>query len=359
MVELRDSINHFVQDYVLPNRSMFDAGETIKPQEFISFLSDSKLDSHLFPRSGRLSLPSLLEATLEVSKHCSNTRNVLLVGFGMFAGVLLDLDEKPPFVSDLMGRFLARPFVGAVAITPDSGSPGQVEGSFESGGLRIRAVKPWVTLGEIADFFLVALSTKDSRVLALVSRDDPGVIVEQIAGLSGNRGSGIARLEMTDVWLPSERLVSQGTPAGLIERRQIRVGRLLAAASALGVAQSSLRIAVQRLSQRGFTASGSWKSRIGQQWASIQSLTVAIRSLAKQPIQLDTLSDPYTAAKVMCSRIVGDCARLATEASGGRAFLAGDEANWLWRESLGFEYIEGANEPLRLYLANQFTLSEV
>ncbi len=144
---------------------------------------------------------------------------------------------------------------GAEAITEPSG------GSDLFGMMKTNAVKKgnkyilngqkrFIVGGNGADFFVTyAITDPDakSRTRAIsafiVDRDTPGLKVETLYGLMGNKGGGTARIVYKDAQIPKENLIGELNGGYEVFNRMMVPERLTTAAGSLGVSNAALKVA--------------------------------------------------------------------------------------------------------------------
>jgi alkylation response protein AidB-like acyl-CoA dehydrogenase len=151
---------------------------------------------------------------------------------------------------------------GAEAITEPSG------GSDLFGMMKTKAVKKgnryilngqkrFIVGGEGADFFVTyAITDPDAKPVTkgistfVVDRDTPGLKVETVYGLLGNRGGGTARIIYRDAEIPEDNLIGELNGGYEIFNRMMVPERLTTAAGSIGVATAAIEIATNYAMKR-------------------------------------------------------------------------------------------------------------
>jgi len=151
---------------------------------------------------------------------------------------------------------------GAEAITEPSG------GSDLFGMMKTRAVKKgnkfilngqkrFIVGGKGADFFVTyAITDPDAKSRTrgisafIVDRDTPGLKVETIYGLMGNKGGGTARIVYKDAEIPEENLIGELNGGYDVFNRMMVPERLTTSAGALGVSMAALEVATSYATRR-------------------------------------------------------------------------------------------------------------
>lgn len=144
---------------------------------------------------------------------------------------------------------------GAEAITEPSGGS-DLFGMMKTTARRSRGKfvlngqKRFIVGGQGADFFLVYAMTEPTarpRVKGvsafLVDRDTPGLRVETMYGLMGNKGGGTARIVFKDLPVPEDHLVGAENRGYDVFNRMMVPERLTTASGSLGVATAALEVA--------------------------------------------------------------------------------------------------------------------
>ncbi len=117
--------------------------------------------------------------------------------------------------------------------------------------------KRFIVGGQGADFFFTYAKTRpDAKPVThgisafIVDRDTPGLKVETLYGLLGNRGGGTARIVFKDAKIPAENLVGSENEGYEVFNRMMVPERMTTAAGSIGVARAALGIATQYAMKR-------------------------------------------------------------------------------------------------------------
>ncbi|MEM3238461.1 MAG: acyl-CoA dehydrogenase, partial [Thermoplasmata archaeon] len=151
---------------------------------------------------------------------------------------------------------------GAEAITEPSG------GSDLFGMMKTRAYKKgnkyilngqkrFIVGGEGADFFVTyAITNPDAKPITkgistfIVDRDTPGLKVETVYGLLGNKGGGTARIIYRDAEISEDNLIGELNGGYEIFNRMMVPERLTTAAGSIGVATAAIEVATNYAMKR-------------------------------------------------------------------------------------------------------------
>lgn len=101
--------------------------------------------------------------------------------------------------------------------------------------------KKYITLGEIADLFLVFANSDGKFVTLLVEKNTPGLKVTPIRDLMGLRSNMLAELSFSDCCIPLKNLLGQhGSGLAHVVSSVLDEGRYTTACGCLGLGQSCL-----------------------------------------------------------------------------------------------------------------------
>ncbi|MCL6002930.1 MAG: acyl-CoA/acyl-ACP dehydrogenase [Candidatus Thermoplasmatota archaeon] len=144
---------------------------------------------------------------------------------------------------------------GAEAITEPSGGSdlfGMMHSSAEKKGNKfiLNGQKRFIVGGKGADFFVTyAITDKNAKSRTrgisafIVDRDTPGLKVETMYGLMGNKGGGTARIVFKDAEVPEENLIGELNGGYEIFNRMMVPERLTTAAGSIGVSMATIEVA--------------------------------------------------------------------------------------------------------------------
>lgn len=151
---------------------------------------------------------------------------------------------------------------GAEAITEPSGGS-DLFGMMHSSAIRsgrkfiLNGQKRFIVGGKGADFFVTyAITDKHAKSRTrgvstfIVDRDTPGLKVETMYGLMGNKGGGTARIVFKDAEIPEENLIGEMNGGYEIFNRMMVPERLTTASGSLGVSMAALEIATDYATKR-------------------------------------------------------------------------------------------------------------
>jgi len=310
----------------------------------------------------------LVRATFLASTRCGNLKNLFLVSFGMVGEILRYCSPISTIAKDYRASLFREQAVGALAVTEGCGGTDYTKHetavTFDSdNSLVLNGVKTWITFGARCNFYLVQCKFRDALRLVLVSADSHGVHRERISAPFGNRGSDVGTVFFKNVVLTESQIlppkingfltsVSNGTPQLNVSDVGFRIGRLIAAASGLGLGTSCIEHSIRELKNRTsfgrpIIDQGSWKSRLANLLTERNVLRSAVcYGLEHYEHQLFAHIDYWTPLKIRATEFAKTASGILMEACGSRGYVDIHSASRFVRDAIAFDLIEGATEPL-------------
>ncbi len=145
--------------------------------------------------------------------------------------------------------------IGAFALTePEAGSDAksiQTSAEYAENGFVINGSKKWITMGQIADIFLVFAKCDDKPTAFIVEKDREGFTREPITGMMGFRASMGAELTFANCRIPEENMVGR-CGAGLthVALSCLEHGRYTVACGCVGIGQACLEDSIRYACKR-------------------------------------------------------------------------------------------------------------
>jgi hypothetical protein len=230
--------------------------ETVFPKEFIDITTNAKTVGLRFPEiyGGRASTWTAEAAAVEEMGYLGFTLSCMY-SLGTIVGEPIHRfgtsEQKEVY---LRGITKGNKY-GAEAITEPSGGSdlfGMMKSTAEKRGGKfiLNGQKRFIVGGKGADFFVTyAITDKNAKSRTrgvsafIIDRDTPGLKVETMYGLMGNKGGGTARIVFRDAEVPEDNLIG-GLNAGYdIFNRMMVPERLTTAAGSIGVGMAALEVA--------------------------------------------------------------------------------------------------------------------
>jgi alkylation response protein AidB-like acyl-CoA dehydrogenase len=357
--ELIDRVSNYIKSHVAVGAEEFDSGRILSINDS-SIVARAGLLEEYFHSDHSRAVKALTTSIIRVSAHCGNLRNLFLVNFGMVGRLLHAVRARNITFNDAVARLIRGEMIGALAMTESRGGSNPrgfiTRLSKSKSGLLLDGEKTWITLGSIANFYIVQAWLNDVLVLIYVPADSKGISVSPIKAL-GARGSGLSLIRFDRVTVDEAHIL----PEFLTELNNtstvdylLRSGRYYAGASALGMGLSALHQTTITLSQRRnqkgpLIYQGDWESRISELYMMSVLLKKCTSNLQSTVFtQGSDIRPQETPFKILSTRFAIECTELLVKASGAEGYRESSFANRLFRESIAGEFIEGGNTVLTI-----------
>lgn len=261
---------------------------------------------------------------------------------------------------------LAGRVVIAMAITePDAGSDVRrmrTSARRTDSGWRISGRKTFITNGPLADAIVVTARLEDSDRFGvfIVRRGDAGYACERKFAKLGCRSSEVGELVFDDVHVADDRRLSPEAGSPLSDILDVLiVGRLLVAASALGLARRAIDLGLERAtSRRTFGEVIARRQEISMKFARATTRLRAAELLAYHAATsyAQTGVVPVlecSQAKLFAAELACDVTDQMMRVFGGAGFLPESEIERLYRDARFFTIVEGTAEIQHRIIAAQ------
>ncbi len=354
--EIVEEAREFSNQEIRPFSATFEANEAI-PRELIEKMAKKGFLSASLPRSyGGLQLDPIHYGrfTEEIGKASSSTRALLTVHTSLVGETILrwGTEEQKNKWLPLMA---SGEKIGAFGLTePEVGTDAKsVQTSYKKEGNKyiINGKKKWITLGDIADFFLVITKGDKGNSAFIVERSMGGVKTTPIKGLLGSRAAHVALIEFDNVEVPAENLLAkEGSGFTYIVNTALDHGRYSIAWGGIALAQEALESMISYSRKR---------TQFGKKIHSFQLIQGMIgdavtkvhagRALCLRAGELRKNADPSalmetTIAKYFTSKIAIQIATDAVQVHGGNGCCNQYPVELLFREAKILEIIEGTSQ---------------
>ena len=358
----RLGFERFVRKEIVPNADHWDRVEKL-PLDLISHLAaEGYLAPHLPADYGGQALDMISCGLLhqEMGKGCASTRSLLTVT-EMVAEAIYRVgseDQKQHWLNRLVtGKTIAafcltEPNVGSDAKSVETVA-NQVNKGYKLGGR-----KKWISFGQIADLFLIVARIDDRPSAFLVERDTPGLSVEPISGLLGNRASMLAEIHLNDCLVPLENMLGKpGLGFTLVANSALDLGRYSVAWGCVGLAQACLESSIEYSAQRKqFGKSLGDQQLIREMITNMIANVKAARLLCLHAGFLKESRDPTSiretlVAKYFASRIANTVASDAVQIHGALGCGPDVPVQRHFRDAKIMEIIEGSTQIQQLTIA--------
>lgn len=321
-VKLRDEVRSFVKSVPRQLLLDMDAERITYPRGYLEDLGDKNLLGLRFPKKyGGRGLNWVAEI-------------VALEEVGVLSIALSCLYAMPTIVGEAIETFgteeqkekflkptLAGKMASAEGLTePRGGSDffGTTTVAEKEGDYYIlRGQKRFIVGAEGADFFMIYAKTNPTApahksLSAFLVERGPGVKVEYLYGLMGDRGGGAGRLVLDNCRVPAANLLGRENGAADIFYRMMIPERMTSAAGAIGIARAALEVASHYATRRkAFGQTINKFQAVGFKIAeSITKLDAARGLVYFAARAVDSGADP-----ALCRRLVSEAKKFATETS--------------------------------------------
>lgn len=230
--------------------------ETHFPREFIDLITKNGTVGLRFPSSygGRESSWTAEAAAVEEMGYLGFTLSCMY-SLGTIVGEPIYRFGTPEQKEEYLRGITSGRKYGAEAITEPSGGSdlfGMMHSTAEKSGGKfiLNGQKRFIVGGKGADFFVTyAVTDRQAKSRTrgisafIVDRDTPGLRVETMYGLMGNKGGGTARIVFKDAEVPEENLIGELNGGYEIFNRMMVPERLTTASGSIGVAMAALEVA--------------------------------------------------------------------------------------------------------------------
>lgn len=361
-LKFKNEAKLFVDKEIVPLASQIDMEEKI-PTDLINKISREGYLASMIPSSfggkgqDMVNLGILNE---EIGRGCSSVRSLLTVQ-GMVALAILrwGTDGQKAY---WLPKLASGEKIGAFALTePDTGSDAKsisTQAELSGDYYVINGKKKWITMGQIADVFLVFCQCEGKVTAFLIEKDSPGFSVSPICGLLGARASMIAELKMNDCKISKENMVGTiGTGLSHVALGSLDYGRYSIACGCVGLGQACLEASVK------YTRSRKQFGTVLRQHQLIQKIITemvvnlkAARLLCYKAGYLKDVGDPDSimetwTAKYFASTMVVKLASDAVQIHGANGFSKDYPVERYYRDAKINEIIEGTTQMHEILIA--------
>jgi alkylation response protein AidB-like acyl-CoA dehydrogenase len=362
--EIVAEAREFAATEIRPFATQFEENGAI-PRPLIETMAKKGYLGACFPKEyGGLELDPVFYGlfTEEIGKACSSTRAMLTVHSSLVGETLLrwGTEEQKKKWIPLMA---SGEKIGAFGLTePDVGTDAKsVQTSYKKEGARyiINGKKKWITLGDIADFFIIVTRGEAGNSAFLVEREREGVKTTRLEGLLAGRSDHIALVELDNVEVPEENLLAkEGSGFTYIVNTALDHGRYSIAWGGLGLSQEALESMISYARKR---------KQFGKKLYSFQLIQGILgdavtkvhagRALCLRAGELRKNNNSNavmetTMAKYYTSKIAMEITTDAVQVHGGNGCYNKFPVERLFREAKILEIIEGTSQVQQEIISN-------
>lgn len=360
--EWKQQFRRFAEEQVKPYAAESDRNEWLSEEILDSIRSSGFLGSMIQENYGGKGWDPITQGLLneEIGKLCSSTRAMLTV-HGMVAIAIQRFgteEQKQAYLPQLSDGSI----IGAFALSePGTGSDAksiQCQAEVRNDSYVLNGVKKWITMGQVADLILVIAKLNDGPTAFLVDKDTPGLGIEPMNGLLGNRASMLAELHFDNCVIPkANRIGKEGMGLSPVALNSLDYGRYTIAWGCVGLGQACL--------EKSFSYSKTRKQfgkSIGEQQLVQKMLTEMIVEVKaarhmchyagylKQINAPESIMETWT-AKYYSSKMSVNVANNAVQIHGGNGYVQGNVIERLYRDAKVNEIIEGTSQIHEVLIA--------
>jgi acyl-CoA dehydrogenase len=221
--------------------------------------------------------------------------------------------------------------------------------------------KTWITNSPYADFFLVAARTgrpeDRHRGVSLFVVDKTSCVEVSKLDMMGYRGSGTSEVLFKDCRVPESNMVGQLNGGFKVVMDALNEGRVVTAATALGLAEAAFEDALAYSRQRETMGVPIAEHQMVQYMLAEMKVRVeAMRLLIYEAARKVDAGDPdypmwSSMAKLAAAQWGVDVARMAVQVEGGFGYSRESLVERVYRDVKMVEIGDGTNEVQRLVIA--------
>ncbi|WP_370942306.1 acyl-CoA dehydrogenase family protein [Amycolatopsis sp. cg5] len=257
-------------------------------------------------------------------------------------------------------------FGGRAVTEPTAGSdPRQIATTAvrTGGGYRISGEKWFVTLGDIADYFvlLAVVQPDNAPTMFLVDKNLPGVECVEVPRYTHQFAFAHPHFRFTDVEVGADAVL--GTVGGGLQLSQATFfeERVLVAAHAVGAAERALTLASDWARQRVQGGDRIIRHQLIQAMLADSAIELALNRTFVHQVAWDidrghdlkTLNAKVAMAKVSATESAGRIADRAVQIFGGRGYIRDNPVERVYRDVRVDRIWMGTSEVQRLVIANE------
>jgi alkylation response protein AidB-like acyl-CoA dehydrogenase len=351
----RAGFRSFVDSSIAPIAATLDAEERL-PDSLVRNLGQSGYLGAIVPEIyGGLGLDMLTFGALheEIGRGCSSVRNLLTVHSMVCHAIMRwgSVEQRKSWLP----RLAAGHSVAAFALSePEVGSDAaHIQSSASRVGETyiLNGWKKWITVGAIADLFLVFMQSDHGLCAFLVGRDAPGLTIRPLRGMLGARASMLAELRFDACRVPQSSLLGPpGLALGTVVTSALDIGRYSVASGCVGLAQACLDASIEYASQRRQGGALLREHQLIQAMITEMMVNVrAARLLCEQAGRSKDEGDPNTivdtlVAKYFASTVSARAATDAVQIHGANGCSDNYPVERYYRDAKIMEIIEGSTQ---------------
>ncbi|WP_339245114.1 acyl-CoA dehydrogenase family protein [Paenibacillus sp. FSL R10-2796] len=350
-----EDFRRFTEEEVMPLAAQIDRDEHL-PVELIRKLGEAGyLGAFLPKRYGgqEMNMVDVGRLNEELGRCCSSTRGVLTVQ-GMVE-IAIDRWGVEKQREEWLPKLAKGSVIGAFGLSePGAGTDAksiQTTAVIQDGKYVLNGHKKWITMGQLADLFVIFANCNEKVTAFLMPKCTPGLTVQPIRGMMGVRGSMLAELHLDNCRIPLENLLgSEGAGLTHVAMSCLDYGRYTVACGCVGLAQACLEGSLLYARKRKQFGNSLRNHQLIQKMITEMVVGIqAARVLCESAGRLKDEGDPDSImetwnAKYFASKMVAKAAADAVQIQGAIGCSAESPAERHYRDSKIYEIIEGTSQ---------------
>lgn len=367
---LKEEVDAFVKKQVVPIAAKIDEERTI-PRELIREMGRYHYLAPYVPSIYGGVHRNMIEVGLineAFGKACSSVRGVLTVQ-GMVVLAILRWgteEQKQRWIPSLESGEIIGAFGLSEAEAGTDARNIQTRAIESEDGFVLNGHKKWISLGQIADIYLIFAKCNEAISLFILERETLGLSINSIPSLLGLRGSMLAELTIDNCLIEKNNLVGCiGGGLSPVGTFCLDYGRYTVAWGCVGLSQSCLEHSMHyAINREQFGLALSEFQLIQKMITEMIVHIQAARLLCLEAGRLREEADPEFVmetwkAKYYASKIANEIAGNAIQIHGATGFVSGHPVERHYRDSKVYEIIEGTSQMHETFIAkNAFQMND-
>jgi alkylation response protein AidB-like acyl-CoA dehydrogenase len=252
----QNAFREFVNDEIIPNAYQYDNDERLPDELIVKLARQGYLGAILPEKYGGRAMDYITYGLLneELGRGCASVRSFVMMQ-NMVSQTLHKWgnDEQK---ERWLAKIASGETIAAFALTePETGSDAEhIVTSLtdaDDSTFIVSGHKKWITLGQIADLFLVFGKKQGMLCAFLMEKDIPGLTHTPTVGMLGMRASMLAELHFDNCVIPQVNLVSKaGFGFVTVGITALNIGRYSIAWGCTGIGQACLEACINHTRTR-------------------------------------------------------------------------------------------------------------
>ncbi|MGM9979483.1 MAG: acyl-CoA dehydrogenase family protein [Clostridium sp.] len=362
-VQLKKKFSEFVTNEIIPFAQQQDKEERILPEVLEKIKKSGYLGAMISKEYGGKGWNTVTLGLLneEIGKGCASVRSLLTVHGMVALGIQRwgTKEQKDEYLNDLATGKI----IGAFALTePNAGSDAksvETQAIPSENGYILNGEKKWITMGQIADIFLMIAQCEGKPTAFIVKANTPGIKITPINGLLGARASMAAKIEMKDCQISKDCMVGRiGMGVSHVALSCLDYGRFTIACGCVGSAQACMEYSVRYARKREQFNMKIRQNQLVQKMITEMSVNIkAARYLCYNAADLKDKGDPDAiaevwSAKYFATKMFQKVACDAVQIFGAKGCSSEYPVERFYRDAKINEIIEGTSQIHEILIAS-------